>query len=55
MLKGIVLNPLIIGIILAFPVSIGNIALPTALLRSIQYVADLTLPSPSSVLALRPI
>ncbi len=44
MLKGIVLNPLIIGIILAFPVSIGNIVLPTALLRSIQYVADLTLP-----------
>ena len=44
MLKGIARNPLIIGILLAMPVSIGDIELPTVVLRSVQYVADLTLP-----------
>lgn len=42
--KGIALNPLIIGIVLALPVSMSGVKLPTVLLRSVQYVADLTLP-----------
>lgn len=44
MVKGIALNPLIIGIVLALPVSMSGVKLPTVLLRSVQYVADLTLP-----------
>lgn len=43
-LKGIVTNPLIIGIVLALPVSAGGFALPQVVLQSGQYLADLTLP-----------
>ena len=44
MIKGIVSNPLIIAIVLALPVSMSGTKLPTVLLRSVQYLADLTLP-----------
>ncbi len=44
MVKGILTNPLIIGIVLAIPVSWFEIRLPTVLLQSTQYFADLTLP-----------
>lgn len=43
-LKGIATNPLIIGIVLALPVSVSGIALPKLLTQSGQYLADLTLP-----------
>lgn len=43
-LKGIATNPLIIGIVLALPVSASGIALPRLLTQSGQYLADLTLP-----------
>ena len=44
MLRGIVTNPLIIGIALALPVSWFGITLPAVLIQSGQYLADLTLP-----------
>ncbi|CAL95167.1 AEC family transporter [Azoarcus olearius] len=44
MLRGIATNPLIIGIVLALPVSASGIQLPRVLLQSGQYLADLTLP-----------
>lgn len=43
-LKGIATNPLIIGIVLALPVSIFSIPLPSLVQQSGQYLADLTLP-----------
>lgn len=43
-LKGIATNPLIIGIVLALPVSASGIALPRLVTQSGQYLADLTLP-----------
>lgn len=42
--RGIATNPLIIGIVLALPVSASGIALPKLLTQSGQYLADLTLP-----------
>lgn len=42
--KGIATNPLIIGIVLALPVSWLQIPLPKVALQSAQYFADLTLP-----------
>ncbi|AWI76252.1 transporter [Parazoarcus communis] len=44
MVKGIVTNPLIIGIVLALPVSWLQIPLPKVAVQSAQYFADLTLP-----------
>ncbi len=44
MVKGIATNPLIIGIVLALPVSWLQIPLPKVALQSAQYFADLTLP-----------
>lgn len=44
MLRGIVTNPLIIGIVLALPVSWLQIPLPKIALQSGKYFADLTLP-----------
>ena len=44
LLKGIVSNPLIIGIVLALPVSWAAIPMPALLVKSGQYFADLTLP-----------
>lgn len=44
MLKGIFTNPLIIGIVLALPVSFYEIRLPGLLLQSGRYFADMTLP-----------
>lgn len=44
MLKGIVTNPLIIGIVLALPVSYFEIRLPAIVLQSGGYFANLTLP-----------
>ncbi|MBN8442178.1 MAG: AEC family transporter [Thauera sp.] len=44
MAKGIVTNPLIIGIVLALPVSWLQIPLPAIALQSGKYLADLTLP-----------
>ncbi|WP_341646609.1 AEC family transporter [Thauera sp. SDU_THAU2] len=42
--RGIATNPLIIGILLALPVSALEIRLPELALRSTQYLADMTLP-----------
>ncbi|MGE0011789.1 MAG: AEC family transporter [Azoarcus sp.] len=42
--KGIATNPLIIGIVLALPVSWLQIPLPKVAVQSAQYFADLTLP-----------
>ncbi|MBT0962023.1 AEC family transporter [Denitromonas iodatirespirans] len=44
MLKGIARNPLIIGIVLALPVSWAGIELPALVRQSGQYFANLTLP-----------
>lgn len=44
LLKGIVRNPLIIGIVLALPVSWAGIELPTLVRQSGDYFANLTLP-----------
>lgn len=44
MLKGIVRNPLIIGIVLALPVSAMHWTIPSLLIQSGQYFANLTLP-----------
>lgn len=44
LLKGIFTNPLIIGIVLALPVSWAAIPMPALLIKSGQYFADLTLP-----------
>lgn len=44
LLKGILTNPLIIGIVLALPVSWAAIPMPDLLIKSGQYFADLTLP-----------
>lgn len=44
MAKGIATNPLIIGILLALPVSWLEISLPGLVLQSGQYFADMTLP-----------
>jgi len=44
MLKGIVRNPLIIGIVLALPVSAAHWTLPALVIQSGQYFANLTLP-----------
>lgn len=44
MVKGVVTNPLIIGIVLALPVSWLQIPLPKVAVQSAQYFADLTLP-----------
>ena len=43
-LKGIATNPLIIGIVLALPVSWAAIPMPDLVIKSGQYFADLTLP-----------
>jgi hypothetical protein len=42
--KGIVTNPLILGILLALPVSWAQIHLPSVLLKSGEYFSDMTLP-----------
>lgn len=42
--RGIVTNPLIIGIVLALPISWFGLRLPPILQQSTQYLADLTLP-----------
>ena len=44
MIKGIFTNPLIIGIVLALPVSYFEIRLPSLVLQSGRYFADMTLP-----------
>lgn len=44
MVKGIFTNPLIIGIVLALPVSYFEIRLPSLVLQSGRYFADMTLP-----------
>lgn len=44
MIKGIVRNPLIIGIVLALPVSAMHWTLPSLVIQSGQYFANLTLP-----------
>ncbi len=44
MLKGIVTNPIIIGIVLALPVSWAEVRLPAIVLQSGQYFANLSLP-----------
>lgn len=43
-LRGVAGNPLIVGILLALPVSAWNIPLPTVALQATQYLADMTLP-----------
>jgi len=44
MLRGIATNPLILGIVLALPVSWSGLALPAIVLQSGQYFSNLTLP-----------
>ncbi|ATE61989.1 AEC family transporter [Thauera sinica] len=44
MAKGIATNPLIIGILLALPVSWLQLPLPPVALQSVEYCADMTLP-----------
>ena len=44
LLRAIALNPLIIGIVLALPISISGIQLPRILLQSGEYFANMTLP-----------
>jgi len=44
MLKGIVTNPLIIGIVLALPVSWLQVPLPKVMMQAGKYVGDLSLP-----------
>ena len=44
MAKGIATNPLILGIVLALPVSWSGLALPKLVLQSGQYFSNLTLP-----------
>lgn len=44
MVRGVATNPLIIGIVLALPVSWLDIALPKIVLQSGRYFADMTLP-----------
>ncbi|MCB1937934.1 MAG: AEC family transporter [Rhodocyclaceae bacterium] len=44
LVKGIVTNPIIIGIVLALPVSWSGVALPDLVVQSGQYFANLTLP-----------
>jgi len=44
MLRGIATNPLIVGIVLALPVSWSGLALPAIVLQSGQYFSNLTLP-----------
>lgn len=43
-LRSVALNPLIIGILLALPVSIAGLRLPAILLQSGEYFANMTLP-----------
>lgn len=43
-LKGIISNPLIIGIVLALPVAYFQIKLPSLVLQSGKYISDMTLP-----------
>lgn len=42
--RGIATNPLIIGIVLALPVSWLELALPSVVRQSVEYFADMTLP-----------
>lgn len=42
--RGVFTNPLIIGIVLALPVSYFNLSLPSLILQSGRYFADMTLP-----------
>ena len=44
LLRNILGNPLIIGILLALPISIFGLTLPAPVLKTAQYFADLTLP-----------
>lgn len=44
MLKGVISNPLIIAIILALPLAYWQVTLPSVVMRSIDYLAALTLP-----------